>query len=150
MDPIAPEDHQRWIAILATCALDTLQSVWDALAPKPDYRLLRPIEIGMVLLRGRISGSGAAFNFGEATMTRAAVELASGERGFSYLLGRKPAVAELAAVMHALLQRPSHRHDLETRLLAPALAAKEAKAAAARAAAAATRVDFSTLARGDA
>ena len=44
---------------------------------------LRAPETGLVMLRGRIGGSGASFNVGEATVTRAAVQLASGEQGFA-------------------------------------------------------------------
>ena len=103
----------------------------------------------MTLLRGRIGGGGQAFNFGEATVTRAAVALESGERGFAYLLGRRPREAELAAVFHALLQVPARRAAIEERVVRPAESARRAAAAGDRAAAAATRVDFSTLVRGD-
>jgi alpha-D-ribose 1-methylphosphonate 5-triphosphate synthase subunit PhnG len=144
-----PDRHRRWMAALAAAGLDRLEAVWAEFAPPPAYRLLRPVEIGMTLLRGRIGGSGPPFNFGEATMTRAAVALATGEEGFAYLLGRAPRSAELAAVFHALLQREDSRALVEERLIAPAEAARAAAAAADRAAAAATRVDFATLVRGD-
>lgn len=137
------------MAGLAAAGLGLLQASWDALDPKPGYRLLRPVEIGMVLLRGRVAGNGPAFNFGEATVTRAAAALDSGERGFAYLLGRKPREAELAAVFHALLQRPDQRRRIEALVIRPAESAKAVRAAGDRAAAAATRVDFSALVRGD-
>src|SRR5215475_13861749 len=54
----------------------------------PAYESLREPENGLVMLRGRVGGDGAAFNLGEATVSRAAVRLASGEVGFGYLLGR--------------------------------------------------------------
>lgn len=141
--------QQRWMAALAHAGSGLLENGWAALDPKPMYRLLRPVQIGMTLLRGRIGGTGQAFNFGEATMTRAAVELESGERGFAYLLGRRPREAELAAVFHALLQVPARRAAIEERLIGPAERARRAAAACERAAAAATRVDFSALVRGD-
>jgi alpha-D-ribose 1-methylphosphonate 5-triphosphate synthase subunit PhnG len=141
--------QQRWMAALASAGRDLLEQTWAEFDPKPAYRLLRPVEIGMTLLRGRIGGSGRAFNFGEATITRAAVVLETGECGFAYLLGRRPREAELAAVFHALLQQPARRALLEARLVHPAEAARSAAAAADRAAAAATRVDFSTVVRGD-
>ncbi|HEY2533778.1 MAG TPA: phosphonate C-P lyase system protein PhnG [Xanthobacteraceae bacterium] len=137
------------MAALASAGRDLLEDAWAEFDPKPAYRLLRPVEIGMTLLRGRIGGSGRAFNFGEATITRAAVVLETGERGFAYLLGRRPREAELAAIFHALLQQPAQRVLLEERLLRPAEAARSAAAATDRAAAAATRVDFSTVVRGD-
>jgi alpha-D-ribose 1-methylphosphonate 5-triphosphate synthase subunit PhnG len=141
--------QQRWMAALAHAGSGLLEDGWDSLDPKPIYRLLRPVEIGMTLLRGRIGGTGQAFNCGEATVTRAAVALESGERGFAYLLGRRPYEAELAAVFHALLQVPARRVAIEELVVRPAEAARRATVACERAAAAATRVDFSTLARGD-
>jgi alpha-D-ribose 1-methylphosphonate 5-triphosphate synthase subunit PhnG len=143
------EQHRAWMGVLAFAGADLLETGWAALEPKPGYRLLRPTEMGMALLRGRVGGTGQAFNFGEATLTRAAVELASGERGFAYLLGRKPREAELAALCHALLQTPIHRAAIEERVMRPAEAARRSAVDAERAAAAATRVDFSTLVRGD-
>ena len=49
---------------------------------------LREPENGLVMVRGRIGGDGAPFNLGEATVSRAAVRLATGEVGFGYMLGR--------------------------------------------------------------
>lgn len=149
MAEIPQTTQQRWMAALAFASETLLEKAWAAMEPKPSYRLLRPVEIGMTLLRGRIGGSGSAFNFGEATMTRAAVALESGEQGFAYLLGRKPRQAELAAVFHALLQNPLQRAAIEARLIGPSEAARREMVAAERAAVAATRVDFSTLVRGD-
>lgn len=141
--------EQRWMAALASAGSALLEQAWNTLAAKPQYQLLRPIEIGMVLLRGRVGGTGPAFNFGEATITRAAATLSTGERGFAYRLGRKPREAELAAVFHALLRCNDTRDEVEALVIRPAEAAREGKAAADRGTAAATRVDFSTLVRGD-
>lgn len=137
------------MAALASAGEGALAAAWGGLDPPPTYALLRPVEIGMAMLRGRIGGSGAPFNLGEATMTRAAVALATGERGFAYLLGRRPREAELAAVFHALLQRPERRAQIEAVLIRPEEAARAEREAADRAASAATRVDFSALVRGD-
>lgn len=149
MQTASTADHRSWLAALARADEALLEQAWAALDPAPRYRLLRPVEIGMTLLRGRIGGSGQAFNFGEATITRAAVALATGEQGVSYLLGRHPRRAELAALFHALLQRAASRGFVEERVLRPAERARAAALAAERAAAAATRVEFATLVRGD-
>ena len=146
---ITPAEHQYWMSVLALAEGPLLKQGWQALDPQPDYSLLRPVEIGMVLLRGRIGGAGQPFNFGEATITRAAVLMESGERGFAYLLGRRPGDAELAALLHALLQNPDRRALIEKHVIRPAEAAREATAASARASAYATRVNFDTLVRGD-
>jgi alpha-D-ribose 1-methylphosphonate 5-triphosphate synthase subunit PhnG len=149
MAEIVQPTQQRWMAALAFAPAALLENAWAATEPKPAYRLLRPVEIGMTLLRGRIGGSGSAFNFGEATMTRAAVALEGGEQGFAYLLGRKAREAELAAVFHAMLQNPQHRPLIEARVIEPSEAARRDMVAAERAAFAATRVNFATLVRGD-
>jgi alpha-D-ribose 1-methylphosphonate 5-triphosphate synthase subunit PhnG len=145
----SPVLHRRWLAALARAEDALLEQAWTELDPPPAYRLLRPVEVGMTLLRGRIGGDGQPFNFGEATITRAAVALATGEQGFSYLLGRHPRRAELAALFHALLQREASRGFVEERVLLPAERGRADALAAERATAAATRVEFATLVRGD-
>src|SRR5258708_24075201 len=54
----------------------------------PAHENLREPENGLVMVRGRVGGDGAAFNLGEATVSRAAVRLSTGEVGFGYTLGR--------------------------------------------------------------
>ena len=110
---------------------------------------LRPVETGLVMLQGRMGGDGAAFNLGEATVTRAAVRILSGEVGFSYVLGRDSRKARLAALCDALWQNPSSREPLERHVLVPIRARQESERARQRALTAATRVDFFTLVRGE-
>ena len=52
----------------------------DAIA-LPAHENLREPENGLVMVRGRIGGDGAPFNLGEATVSRAAVRLSTGEDG---------------------------------------------------------------------
>jgi alpha-D-ribose 1-methylphosphonate 5-triphosphate synthase subunit PhnG len=101
-----------------------------------------------VMLRGRVGGDGARFNLGEATVTRAAVRMESGEVGFSYLLGRDHDKARLAAVCDALWQSGC-RDAIERHVLAPIRGRLERERAEKREQAAATRVDFFTLVRGE-
>jgi alpha-D-ribose 1-methylphosphonate 5-triphosphate synthase subunit PhnG len=85
------------------------------------------------------------------TMTRAAVVL-EGESplvGFGYVAGRATRHAELAALFDALLQDDSRHADLFAAVIAP-LKQDAVDAQAVRSAAvAATRVDFTTMVRGD-
>ena len=67
------------------------------------------------MVRGRIGGDGAPFNLGEATVTRAAVRLASGEVGFGYVLGRDSEKARLIAFADALMQSERYRARIEQR-----------------------------------
>ena len=110
---------------------------------------VRVPETGLVMLRGRIGGDGSAFNVGEATVTRAAVRLETGETGFSYVLGRDNRKAKLAALCDALWQSSAHRAAIETKVILPLCAAQAKCRAERRAQTAATRVDFFTLVRGE-
>src|ERR1041385_2224290 len=82
-DASSPARRQRWLSVLAKAPSDRLNTLWDGLGPVPAYTLLRRPETGLVMVKGRISGSGAPFCAGEMTATRAAVRLASGEGGRS-------------------------------------------------------------------
>jgi alpha-D-ribose 1-methylphosphonate 5-triphosphate synthase subunit PhnG len=139
-------------ALMRTCARATeaeLETALAALGELPGSEELRPVETGLVMLRGRMGGSGPAFNIGEATVTRAAVRLDTGAVGFSYLLGRSHRRARLAALVDALGQDPDWRARLQRSLVAPVEARQAAADAHVRADTAATRVDFFTLVRGE-
>lgn len=120
-----------------------LAARWSDLA----FRALRAPETGLVMLRGRIGGDGAPFNLGEATMSRAVVELESGERGFGQVLGRDAQKAQFGALLDALFQRDPDA--VEQHVLAPIRARLAREVAQANAETAATRVDFFTLVRGE-
>ena len=138
-------------AAMATCADATAAELAGALAllgPLPDVCDLRPPEFGLVTLRGRAGGDGRPFNFGEATVTRAAVSLPGGPEGYAYHLGRDRPKARAAALLDALWQQEERRVAVEGALgpVRDRLAA-ERNLAARRTAA--TRVDFFTLVRGE-
>ena len=115
----------------------------------PGHENLREAENGLVMLRGRIGGDGAPFNLGEATVSRAAVRLASGETGFGYVLGRDKEKARMIALCDALVQSTAFAGVLEARVLAPLGATLMSRRKSRAAEAAATRVDFYTLVRGE-
>lgn len=148
--PIADTAAAARRAVMALAAKATpyeLRAVRD-LAPAGVVDL-RPPETGLVMLRGRIGGSGAPFNLGEATVARAAVRLPSGATGFGHVLGRDRTKARDAALLDALWVEGTARDRLEREILAP-LAARIARDETRRTAeVAATRVDFFTLVRGD-
>src|SRR5664280_1617051 len=79
--------RRRAMALLARARREELAEPIAKRWPEHGARDLRPIESGLVMLRGRIGGDGAPFNLGEATVTRAVVELPTGERGFAHILG---------------------------------------------------------------
>ena len=115
----------------------------------PVHENLREAENGLVLVRGRIGGDGAPFNLGEATVSRAAVRLASGQVGFGYTLGRDREKARLIALCDALVQSDEFAGDVEAQVIAPLRAAMLARRSARAAEVAATRVDFYTMVRGE-
>jgi len=115
----------------------------------PGYANLREPENGLVMLRGRIGGDGAPFNLGEATVSRAAVRLTSGEVGFGYTLGRDEEKARLIALCDALVQSEEFADIVEREIVAPLRASVQAQQAQRAAQTAATKVDFYTMVRGE-
>ncbi|WP_168212835.1 MULTISPECIES: phosphonate C-P lyase system protein PhnG [unclassified Bradyrhizobium] len=115
----------------------------------PAHENLREAENGLVMVRGRVGGDGAAFNLGEATVSRAAVRLSTGEVGFGYTLGRDRQKAELIALCDAMVQSAEFAEIVEAKVVAPLRAALVAERNRKAAEAAATRVDFYTLVRGE-
>jgi len=146
-----PETWQRRavMAVLARAPADEIARGLGEVPLDIEFTDLRPPETGLVMLRGRIGGDGAAFNVGEATVTRAAVQLRSGEKGFAYVLGRDARKAQLAALCDALWQTKANRGAIEESVLAPLKRAQEEMRARKAAETAATRVDFFTLVRGE-
>ncbi|HKW94143.1 MAG TPA: phosphonate C-P lyase system protein PhnG [Methylomirabilota bacterium] len=139
----------RWMSALAQAEPGWLAAARERLDPAPRYRLLRAPETGLVMVKGRAGGTGAPFNLGEMTVTRCSVELDDGRVGHAYVAGRDGRHAETAAVFDALLQDESRRPALESWVIEPLLTARETGHRQARARAAATRVDFFTMVRGE-
>jgi alpha-D-ribose 1-methylphosphonate 5-triphosphate synthase subunit PhnG len=115
----------------------------------PAYESLREPENGLVMVRGRIGGDGAPFNLGEATVSRAAVRLSTGEVGFGYVLGRNRNKAQMIALCDALVQSDEFADAVEENVLAPLRAAMISARNRKATETAATRVDFYTLVRGE-
>ena len=85
----------------------------------------------------------------DTRVLRAAVQLASGEMGFGYVLGRDREKARLVALCDALWQVADRRDAVEAQVLAPLRTKQKEKKDLERARTAATRVDFFTLVRGE-
>ena len=139
--------RQRWMGVLARAEDGALEAAWAGLADRPDYRLLRPPETGLVMVRGRAGGTGSPFNMGEMSATRCAVQLEGGEVGIAYVAGRSARHAELAAAFDALLQQPARRKELDAAVVAPLEAAQRARRDEGRANAARSRVEFFAMVR---
>jgi alpha-D-ribose 1-methylphosphonate 5-triphosphate synthase subunit PhnG len=136
------------MAVLAHSNAADIALYLDAITLPPHENLREP-ENGLVMVRGRVGGDGAPFNLGEATVSRAAVRLATGEVGFGYTLGRDSQKAQMIALCDALVQSDQFAGAVEAKVLAPLRAGLIAMRNRKAAETAATRVDFYTLVRGE-
>ncbi len=145
---VAQDARKAWMSLLAKSQPKRLAELWQAYDADPDFTWLRPPEIGGVMLRGRMGGTGAPFNMGEMTVTRCALSLDNGAVGHGYVQGRDKAHAEIAAKVDALMQG-ARAETLEVAVLAPLRDEQNAARSERAAKAAATKVEFFTLARGE-
>ena len=136
------------MAVLAHSDAAKIASRLEAI-PVPLYESLREPENGLVMVRGRIGGDGAPFNLGEATVSRAAVRLSTGEVGFGYTLGRDRQKARMIALCDALVQSNEFAATVESEVIAPLRTQMTSERNRTAAETAATRVDFYTLVRGE-
>jgi alpha-D-ribose 1-methylphosphonate 5-triphosphate synthase subunit PhnG len=150
--PPAPEppslpvaERRRWMGILARASAAEIERHLADIPPPPPHRRLRGPEIGLVMVRGRAGGDGAAFNLGEMTVTRCAVRLEDGRVGHAYVAGRDARQAELAALVDALMLDEAARPAIAAAVIAPLAAAQDARREAEGRRAAATRVQFFTM-----
>ncbi|SFS57832.1 alpha-D-ribose 1-methylphosphonate 5-triphosphate synthase subunit PhnG [Sulfitobacter marinus] len=145
-DPNA--SRKSWLGLLAKSAASDVARHWAALNMTPDHTVLRSPEIGGVMVRGRAGAVGAAFNLGEMTVTRASVRLADGTVGHGYVQGREKDHALHAALVDALMQTDA-AETVEAVVLTPLRDAMTARKTGRAAKAAATKVDFYTMVRGE-
>lgn len=137
--------RRDWMSVLAKA---TPARLADLMPDLPPHDMLRPPEIGAVMLQGRIGGTGAPFNLGEMTVTRCSVRLAGGAVGHACVQGRDKGHATRAAVADALMQTDAAQKidsDVLKLLRSEGAAKREGRAAKA----AATRVEFFTMVRGE-
>jgi alpha-D-ribose 1-methylphosphonate 5-triphosphate synthase subunit PhnG len=140
--------RRQWLAVLARADVAELAAIVGRLGAPPQYVRLKGPETGTVMIEGRAGGGGRRFNVGEATVTRAVVQLVDGTLGVAYALGRDARKAELAAVIDAVLQDGGRGATLAAREVAPLAAAQAAAREIRSRKAAATKVDFFTVVRG--
>lgn len=148
-DARAQENPRKtWMGLLAKAPEGRVAALLDAALARPAFTWLRAPEIGSTMVRGRAGGTGAPFNLGEVTVTRCALTLDTGEVGHAYIQGRRKADAEAAALVDALMQTAA-APDLHVQVLDVIATELEAAKAARAAKAAATKVDFFTMVRGE-
>jgi alpha-D-ribose 1-methylphosphonate 5-triphosphate synthase subunit PhnG len=143
-----PAMRKRRIEMLARAPGAELQALVDGLTDVPVATALRGPETGLIMVRGRMGGTGSLFNLGEATVTRATVRLSTGEIGHGQRLGGDKAAARLSAIVDALGETATFATPVADFVdgIAAGLAADETRLEQETAA---TRVDFFTMVRGD-
>ncbi|MEO1138027.1 MAG: phosphonate C-P lyase system protein PhnG [Pseudomonadota bacterium] len=140
--------RKSWMSVLAKAPAAELAKAWEALGLNPDHDVLRAPEVGGVMIRGRAGATGASFNLGEMTVTRCSLRLADGVVGHGYVQGRDKAQAKTAALVDALMQTDAADQVRKT-VLEPLEAAMNDARASRKAKAAATKVEFFTMVRGE-
>lgn len=141
-------ERKAWMGLLARAPAEDLNRLWSEAGLAPDYAYLRPPEVGGVMVRGRAGATGAPFNLGEMTVTRCAVRLTDGTVGHGYVQGRGKVHATQAALIDALMQG-GEAQTLRAAILSPLQEAEDTRRTARAARAAATKVDFFTMMRGE-
>lgn len=141
-------DRRQWLSLMAQAPAETLLAHWQALGLEPGHKLLREAEIGSVMVRGRMGGEGDAFNLGEMTVTRCSVALDDGTVGHGYIQGRSKAAAVVVALCDALLQTDAGG-AVRDQVLMPLQDGKDSAEHDLKSKAAATKVDFFTMVRGE-
>jgi alpha-D-ribose 1-methylphosphonate 5-triphosphate synthase subunit PhnG len=132
----------RLLALAPWTVLNALTEPWC----HETHSILRGPETGLVMLRGRMGATGNAFNLGEATVTRCTLKLPSGTEGHAYVMGRNFDHARRAALCDAIFQENAEKLGSVLAALEKYLTSQHQTMAAK---AAATKVDFFTMVRGD-
>ena len=154
-EPLTPDQaaRRRWMSVLAKASVAELEqalpAIQDVAGELPSYRLIRRPEVGMTMVRARAGGTGRQFNLGEMTLTRCTLQTDGGLVGCGYVAGRSMRHAELAALIDALLQEPTHHAQLHALVVDPLARAQDLRRLRSMERSAPTRVEFFTVVRGE-
>lgn len=140
--------RRSWLGALANAPQGRIAALLDQSGLRQPFDWLRPPEIGSVMIRGRMGANGAAFNLGEMTVTRCSLRLGDGTVGHGYVQGRDKTAAECAALVDALMQTDVAA-TVSVAILDPIQTQAAEKRDQRAAKAAATKVEFFTLVRGE-
>jgi len=140
-------ERATWMGILAQSDAAELAQLAAPWLDTP-VTVQRAPEIGTAMVRGRMGGTGGAFNLGEVTVVRCSVSTQTGLTGHAYVQGRDKTKAKHCALLDALLQGPEGE-SLQSQVIQPLQSSLAEKRDIESRKAAATQVDFFTLARGE-
>ena len=126
--------RQQWLSVLARASCAELEEALTLLGPLPALEHVRLSEPGMFMLRGRIGGTGEAFNLGEASVTRCALRVGA---------------IELIAVFDALLQGNGLGAQTQCDVIGPMAHRQAEQRDTTSRWAATSKVEFFTMVRGE-
>lgn len=141
-------ERKTWMSLMAKAPAGRVAALLDTAVARPSFEWLRAPEVGNLMVRGRAGGTGAPFNLGEMTVTRCSLTLPGGEVGHAYIQGRRKGDAEAAALVDALMQTEA-AGTLRAAVLDPLAREQDDRRRGRAARAAATKVDFFTMLRGE-
>jgi alpha-D-ribose 1-methylphosphonate 5-triphosphate synthase subunit PhnG len=141
-------DRKAWMGLIAKAPAGRVATLLDDAMARPGFTWLRPPEQGSVMVQGRMGATGAPFNLGEMTVTRCALTLTTGEAGHAYIQGRSKEDAEACAMVDALMQTGA-ASLVKKSVIDPIQAELSRTRTDRQAKAAATKVDFFTMVRGE-
>jgi len=145
MSTLITDTRKSYMGLLARARPERLEQLLPDL---PAHDWLRRPEIGTTMVRGRIGATGAPFNLGEMTVTRCALKLSDGTVGHAYVQGRDQGHATRAAIVDALMQSEGVE-QVDATILTPLRAEEAEKRTSRPEKAAATKVEFFTMVRGE-
>ncbi|MCK6433250.1 MAG: phosphonate C-P lyase system protein PhnG [Burkholderiaceae bacterium] len=141
--------RRDWLWALVHASRERLQSAATRMLAPHRFEGLREPETGLVMVRGRMGGTGDSFNLGEATVARCVQRLIDPQGlhfvGVGYRLGRDLELVRWIAQFDALLQHPAHQADLLRSFIDPLRDEIHATRAAHAREVEASRVQFQTL-----
>jgi len=141
-------DRKSWLSLMAKSSSEDIKTCWKKAELDCAAEIIRMPEIGSVMVKGRQGGNGAAFHLGEMSVTRCSIKTEAGIIGHGYYQGRSKDTAELVAKIDALAQGDQFQivNDKIFTILSNIEAGKIQNLTAK---AAATKVDFFTMVRGE-
>lgn len=98
------QDRQYWMSVMAKSNSERLMALSSNHMNTHEFETIRAAEVGLTQVRGRMGGTGSAFNVGDMTITRCVVRSNKGHYGHSYIAGRNKEHATRAAQLDAMLQ----------------------------------------------
>ncbi len=147
--PQTATSRQQWMSVLAQAPAQQLVELAEPFLLIDRFTTIRAPEIGLAQVRARMGGTGNQFNLGDVTITRCVVLSGTGHHGYAYIRGRNKTQALRAAQLDALLQCESHREAIESQVIEPLRQTLAQQRRQRADEAAATRVNFFTLVRGE-